>query len=251
MALRLNGKLAVVTGGGSGIGRAICEVFAREGACVAMVDVNESSAQDTLKLLKGFNHCVVQGDVSNSEDVKRVFETVEAKLGRKCDILVNNAGIGNRLSAVSEMNESDFNNVINVNLRGVFLMAKEFLKSVEGVDKDVRGVLVNVSSLAGKIGFPSLGAYASSKAGVIGLTKSIAGEFAVHQVRCNVVLPGWTDTTLGRRVPKEYLKQFEEKMVMKRYARPEEIANVCLFLASEESSYVHGSCIEVTGGLGM
>uniref|UniRef100_UPI0019395BA6 3-oxoacyl-[acyl-carrier-protein] reductase FabG-like n=1 Tax=Styela clava TaxID=7725 RepID=UPI0019395BA6 len=249
---RLVGKSALVTGGGSGIGRSVCQVFAREGASVAIVDINEEGIRETQSNLAtdhGNIHFAIKADVTSSKETKQIFRTAEEKLDRKISIVVNCAGITRKVS-FDEMSESQFDDVINVNLKGTFLVSQEFIASLKNSKEEtIRGSLINISSLAGIKGFPNQSNYCASKFGVIGLTKTIAQEYARHRVRSNAVLPGWTETPLLSINVKESVQEsIAQEIPMGRIGTPEEIANACLFLASDESSYVNGACLEVSGG---
>lgn len=250
---RLLGKRIVVTGGGSGIGRAMCKLFGREGAQVAIVDVDKTGAEQTHALLQDDNlkqkHCVVAADVRNVEDINATFETVYEAFGQKPNVLVNNAAIirGGIIDAVSE---DQLDDVLNIDLKAVYLMSKYFISSVKGSGEPVNGNIVNIASMAGKLGMAASSDYAAAKAGVIGLTKSIALEFRWHKVRCNALLPGFTDTPMAANSDQIVLEKIIHQAIpMKRLARPDEIANACLFLASDDSSYVNGASLEVSGGL--
>ena len=249
---RLIGKTALVTGGGSGIGRAICQLFAKEGASVALMDVDRQGAQETLGLLErkdSTNHCFVTGDVTNVADIKMSLASAKETIGTQPNILVNNAAVI-RGGLIDTVTEEALDDVINVNLKGVYLMAKHFILSLKESNDGVRGTIVNVSSMAGQAGFGMNSDYAAAKAGVIGLSKTIALEFHWHRIRCNTLLPGFTDTPMAAKAdPILRKKLVRHHIPMKRLAQPEEIANACLFLASDESSYVHGACLEVSGGL--
>nr|XP_039266675.1 estradiol 17-beta-dehydrogenase 8-like [Styela clava] len=249
---RLVGKAALVTGGGSGIGRSVCQIFAREGASMAIVDINEEGIQETLSNL-ATDHCnihfAIKADVSSSKETKQIFRTAEEKLDRKISIVVNCAGITRKVS-FDEMSESQFDDVINVNLKGTFLVSQEFVASLKNSNEGTTGgSLINISSLAGIRGYHNHSSYSASKFGVIGLTKTIALEYARHRVRSNAVLPGWTETPLvAKNVKKSDLESIAQEIPMGRTGKPVEIANACLFLASDESSYVNGACLEVSGG---
>uniref|UniRef100_UPI0019393697 3-oxoacyl-[acyl-carrier-protein] reductase FabG-like n=1 Tax=Styela clava TaxID=7725 RepID=UPI0019393697 len=228
---RLANQCTIVTGGSSGIGRAICQVFAREGASVAVLGRNLQRLSETMNTLPtnhGNKHCMIQADVGSAEQVARAFEEATRQMDKKITILVNNAGI----------------------LRRHFLMAKEFVKSLSEVDKTQEFCcIVNVSSLVGIRGFPLYAGYSATKAGIIGLTKCIASEYSKHKIRCNVVVPGVIETPMIDIVTEDDKANAIAKIPMQRFGEPKEVANACLFLASNESSYVNGACLEVTGGL--
>ncbi|XP_039252963.2 3-oxoacyl-[acyl-carrier-protein] reductase FabG-like [Styela clava] len=250
---RLAGKVALVTGGGSGIGKAVCKVFANEGASVAVLDVNGDSILKTAESLSrnhGNTHCAIPLDVTSQDQVKNSIKTAEETLGKKGDVLVNSAGII-RDNLLLKLTESQFDDVLNVNLKGTFLLAQEFARSLVEGDHKKPGSIINLSSIVGKTGNIGQTNYAASKAGVIGLTKTIALEFGKYNVRCNAVLPGFILTPMTEGIPDLIIEKLEGSIPLKRRGNPEEVANVCLFLASNESSYVTGTCLEVAGGLGV
>nr|XP_039254902.1 estradiol 17-beta-dehydrogenase 8-like [Styela clava] len=249
---RLIDQCSIVTGGSSGIGRAICQVFAREGASVAVLGRNLqrlSETMNTLPINHGNKHCIIQADVSSAEQVAKALEEATKQIGRKVTILVNNAGIL-RNDFVDELKDEVFDEMMRINLKGHFLMTKEFVKSLSEVDKTQEYCcIVNVSSLVGIRGIPTSTGYSATKAGIIGLTKCIASEYSKHKIRCNVVLPGLIETPMIDSIRGDVKDNVIAQTPMQRLGKPEEVANSCLFLASNESSYVNGACLEVTGGL--
>lgn len=236
---RLEGKVAIVTGGGQGIGRCICETFAREGAKVVAFDVQELPYENPS--IEGY-----QGSVTDRENVKELVEYVKEKYG-KTDILVNCAGI-TRDALVQKMTEDMWDIVIDVNLKGVFNMGQ-----VVGpvMMEQGQGCIVNISSVVGEYGNVGQTNYAATKGGVIALAKTWAKEFSRKgaAVRCNVVAPGYTMTEMMKTVPDKVLNPIREKTMLKRLAEPQEIANAVLFLASDEASFVTGHVLSVNGGL--
>lgn len=237
--MRLNGKVAIVTGGAKGLGQAMCELFAEEGAQVIAVDMMELT----------YNHPNVEFyklNVASSEDVNKFAEYVFAKHG-KADILVNNAGI-TRDAMTRKMSDEQFDLVIAVNLKGVFNMTRAFGPKMEELGY---GSIINISSVVGVYGNIGQANYAASKAGVIGMSKSWAKEFARKgaNVRCNAIAPGYIMTDMMKTVPEELLKKFADLTMLKRLGQPHEIAYAALYLASEESSYVTGQVLEVNGGM--
>nr|XP_039256714.1 estradiol 17-beta-dehydrogenase 8-like [Styela clava] len=248
---RLAGKAAIVTGGSSGIGQAICRVFAKEGASVAVLDIDKIGIEETVKYLPtkfGNKHCFIECDVSLSEDVAKAFKIAEENLNKKASILVNCAAIL-KSCFFNDIPEKDFDEIIKVNLTGVFLMSKKFIASMSNeTNAGNRGSLINISSIAGIRGSFQAGSYCASKFAVVGLTKTIALEYPKHKVRCNAVLPGGIDTPMLAGSCENIGERFISQTPMQRLGKPEEVANACLFLASEESSYVNGACLEVTGG---
>nr|XP_039256539.1 estradiol 17-beta-dehydrogenase 8-like [Styela clava] len=242
---RLTGKAALVTGGGRGIGRAVCQVFAKEGASVAVLDIDENGIKETIKLLQSDQnnkHCAVKADVSSLEHVEQALKTAQQNLDKQITILVNCAGI------LKGTTIEEFDEVIKVNLKGTFLMSQKFVASLKNssVEEETRGIVVNLSSIAGIRASVVSSTYSASKFGVIGLTKTMALEFQKHRVRFNAVLPDMIDTLMLDGVDKT--ENAIGQNPMQRLGKAEEVANVCLFLASDESSYVNGACIEVTGG---
>nr|XP_039254895.1 estradiol 17-beta-dehydrogenase 8-like isoform X1 [Styela clava] len=248
---RLAGQCTIVTGGSSGIGRAICQVFAKEGASVAVLGRNIQRLSETINTLPtnhGNKHCLIQADVSSAEQVARAFKESTRQLGKKITILVNNAGI-TRNGFIDEFKNEDFDEMMGINLKGYFLMSSEFVKLLSDVDKNQDFCcIVNVSSMFGIRGFPSFAGYSATKSGIIGLTKCVASEYSKHKIRCNAVLPGMIQTPMNEGVPESFKENIAAQTPMQRLGKPEEVANACLFLASNESSYVNGACLEVAGG---
>lgn len=245
MAQRLAGKLAIITGSGSGIGKAICSRFSQEGASLVMIDKTEQKL--TSMKLKGEN-MTITGDVSSSTFTQSVFQQIEKKYGKCGDVLVNSAGI-TRDNMILKITEQDFDKVCDVNLKGVFLMTQGFIASLRNPKGLSPASIINISSIIGKSGNIGQANYAASKSGVIGFTKSVGYEVGRFGVRCNSLLPGFIETPMTDVVPPKLLERLTKQIPMKRVGQPEEIANACLFLASDESSYVNCAAIEVTGGL--
>jgi len=252
MANLLAGKLAVVTGGGSGIGRAICLKFAKQGAVIVVADVRKDSAESTRVLLEQITptagHASVECDVSSSGDVNRLRDFALDHFNRPPEIVVNCAGI-TLDSTLFKMTEENFDRVIDVNLKGVFLVTQAFAKAA--VDSKTPQSVINISSIVGKIGNFGQANYAASKAGVIGFTKTAARELAAKGVRVNAVLPGFIRTPMTEKIPEKVLSGICQQIPMGRMGQPEEIADAAVFLSSDLSSYVTGTTIEVTGGMGM
>lgn len=243
----LEGKTAIVTGAARGIGKAIALHFAEEGANVAITDlsVNESA----LDVERQINAMGVKGkayasDASNFADTEKVVEQIIQDFGT-VDILVNNAGI-TMDTLLLRMTEQQWDTVINVNLKSVF----NFTKVIQRVMiKKQAGSIINMSSVVGVGGNAGQANYSASKAGMIGFTKSIAQELGSRNVRCNAVAPGFIITEMTNKLPDEVKKLWEEKIPLKRGGTPEEVAKVCVFLASDLSSYVNGQVIGVCGGM--
>lgn len=236
---RLEGRVAVVTGGAKGIGMEICKLFANEGAKVIALDMSELIYSQ--EGVEGYHL-----NVTNVEEIEKFKEYVISKY-EKVDILVNNAGII-RDAMTRKMTDEMWDLVLDVNLKGVFNMTRVFgpLMEVNGY-----GSIINISSVVGEFGNIGQANYSASKAGIIGVSKTWAKEFARKgaNVRCNVISPGYVMTDILKTVPEELLKKFADLTMLKRLGQPEEIAKATLFLASDESSYVTGHVLSVNGGM--
>lgn len=236
---RLEGKVAVVTGGSRGLGQAMCERFASEGAKVVAVDMAELA-------YKNDNVEFYKLNVTSPEDINKFKEYMVEKY-HKVDILVNNAGI-TRDGMTRKMTDEMWDLVINVNLKGVFNMGRAFGPLME---ENNYGSIINISSVVGVFGNIGQANYAASKAGVIGLTKTWAKEFARKgaKVRCNAIAPGYIMTDMLKTVPEELLEKFAKLTMLGRLGQPNEIASAAAFLASDDASYVTGQVLEVNGGM--
>jgi len=251
---RLEGKVAIITGGGSGLGQATALLFAREGAKVVIADWAEEGGQETAGMIKnaGGEAIFVKTDVSQSADAQNMVKTTIDTYGQ-LDILFNNAGIEQIPNATTdEVPEDVWDKVISVNLKGVFLGMKYGIPPM----LDRGGVVINQASVAGIMGISHIASYSASKGGVVQLTRGAAIEYADRNVRVNCICPGYIDTplrrraTLDRTAPKWGDKQpYRPPSPIARQGTPEEVANIALFLASDESSYVTGQAIIVDGGL--
>lgn len=239
--LRLKGKVALITGAGRGIGRATAILFARNGAKVVVADIDSKEGEETVDLIKaaGGEATFVKVDVSKATDAERVVKATIEKYG-KLDILFNNAGIELE-SRVEDMSESDWDRLININLKGMFLCSKY---AIPQMLKQGGGVIINTASTAGFQGLGHEAAYCASKGGVIALTKAMAVDYAADNIRVNCICPGPIATRLTP--PRQ---STIKKIPLGRIGKPEEIANVALFLASEESSFVTGHALVADGGM--
>jgi 3-oxoacyl-[acyl-carrier protein] reductase len=237
--MRLENKVAIVTGGARGLGQAMAELFAKEGAKVIAADMGDL----------GYSNPNVEGyklNVANGEDCKAFFDYVMEKYG-KIDILVNNAGI-TRDSLTRKMTDDQWDLVLDVNLKGVFNLTRYVGPQMQSQGG---GSIINISSVVGEFGNIGQANYAATKAGVIGLTKTWAKEFALKggNVRVNAIAPGYTMTDILKTVPQDLLDGFAKQTMLGRLGQPEEIAYPALFLASNEASYITGHVLSVNGGM--
>ncbi|XP_063879135.1 (3R)-3-hydroxyacyl-CoA dehydrogenase-like isoform X2 [Scylla paramamosain] len=242
-----------VCGGGSGIGRATCLMLARDGARVVVTDINLEAARETLSLMpNNDDHLALEMDVTQQSAAEGVIAAARERFGEPPSLLVNNAGIA-RGSLCHLMEEKDFDIVVNVNLKGTFLVTQAFVRELlKDSDSGKRtGAIVNMSSIDGKSGHENHCQYSATKGGVVSLTKSCAAELAKTGIRVNCVLPGAIDTRMTAAVNPEMRKRQHERTPIGRIGRPEEVAEVIVFLLSWRSSYMVGACVEVTGGLHM
>jgi len=246
MAL-LENKVAFVSGGGSGIGRAVAEAYAREGAKVVVSDINVEHGEETVKNIKdkGGEAFFVKGDSSSASDNKHMVEVTVSKYGR-LDIACNNAGMGGPAKPTGEYDPEAWDRVIGLNLNGVFYACRYQLEQME---KNGGGSIVNIASIHGQVAAPLSPAYTASKHGVVGLTKNIAVEYAQKNIRCNAVGPGYIETALLKdNLNKEMMQAVAAKSAMNRLGTAEEIAELVTFLSSEKSSFTTGSYIIADGG---
>lgn len=247
--MNFENKTAVITGGSRGIGLAIAKKLAEGGANIAVLYVGDETEGKAAKAeLEQYGTKVEQYfcDVSDFEKSKAVCEQVIEEFG-KVDILINNAGI-TRDKLVLNMDENDFDAVINVNLKGTFNMIKHFYKHFM---KNRGGRIVSTSSIVGLIGNAGQANYSASKAGIIGLTKSVARELAGRNVTVNAVAPGYIGTDMTNVLPDKVKESMKAQIPAKRIGTPEDVANVVAFLCSDEAAYVTGEVIRVDGGLAI
>jgi len=245
----LEGKVALITGAARGIGKAIALKYASCGADIAFTDlVIDQNGENTKRELEAFGVKVVAyaSNAASFEDAHKVVESVVKEFG-KIDILVNNAGI-TKDGLMMRMSEEQWDMVINVNLKSAF----NFIHAITPIMmKQKSGSIINMSSVVGVSGNGGQVNYSASKAGMIGVTKSIAKELGSRGVRANAVAPGFIITEMTDRLPEDVKKQWAEQIPLRRGGTPEDVANVCLFLGSELSSYITGQVITVCGGMNM
>jgi len=241
----LQGKLALVTGASRGIGREICLLLAKNGAKIVAADVLPQGAEETAKLA-GNDSYAVKLDVSNAEEVQKIVGEIVEKEG-KIDILVNNAGI-TRDNLIIGIKDEDWDKVIDVNLKGAFLMTRSVVRHMM---RSRSGSIINLSSVSGLHGNAGQANYSASKAGIIGLTKTTAKEFAKRGVRANAVAPGFIKTEMTDVLPEKVKETALAAIPMKRFGMPLDIAKAVLFLASDLSEYITGQIIVVDGGMAI
>ena len=272
--MKLEGRTALVTGAGSGIGRATAILFANEGARVIVNDVNRESAEDTVEAMGAARErgCAHQADVSDSGAVRAMFEEVKQRFG-DLHVLVNNAGIaetGNRRDEINRKGEAqlqellsggpiqshwdvtaslsdeEWRQMMDVHLGGTFFCTREALKLMAAKN---RGSIINISSVAGLSGIPVASHYGAAKGGILGFTRSVALEMATRNIRVNAICPGWIETPMTQHFSPFLKMSITARVPMMRWGRPEEIAATALFLASDDSAYYTGQWLSPNGGI--
>ncbi|MFJ7972367.1 3-oxoacyl-ACP reductase FabG [Psychrobacillus sp. NPDC096389] len=246
--MRLQNKVALITGAANGIGLAAALRFAEEGAKVVLADydANAGKEQEHALKAKGYDVKFIQVDVANRESVDSLIKETIEHFG-EIHILVNNAGI-TRDAMLTKMTEEDFSQVLDVNLKGVFYCTQAV---VPHLIEQGYGKIINTSSVSGVYGNFGQTNYAASKAAVIGMTKTWAKELGRKGINVNAVSPGFTTTAMVEKMPEKIIEQMKAGVALRRLGEPEDIANAYLFLASDESSYVHGTVLQVDGGIMM
>ncbi|XP_011695436.1 PREDICTED: estradiol 17-beta-dehydrogenase 8 [Wasmannia auropunctata] len=248
MSKLIAGKLAFVTGAGSGIGREVCRVFAREGANVIATDQNVKTAEETVATLEGAGHVSLEVQVTDRNSIETAFKDILKQFSKPPTIIVNSAGI-TRDNFLVKLSDSNFDDVMNVNLRGTFLIMQTAVKAMIEANATKDASIINISSIVGKRGNIGQSNYSASKAGVVAMTKSASMEFGQFGIRVNAVQPGFIDTPITATVPDKVKEYFIKNIPLQRLGKPQEVAEVIAFLASDKSSYVNGASIEVTGGM--
>jgi len=246
--MKLKDKVALITGGARGIGQAIAMTFAKEGADIVVADVNLETAQKTASEIEalGRKSLALEMDVTDITKVEEGVNKILDKFG-KVDILVNNAGI-TKDNLILRMSLAEWDAVINVNLKGTFNCIKAVTRPMV---KQRGGKIVSIASIIGLMGNAGQANYAASKAGIIALTKTVAKELASRNINANAVAPGFIQTDMTAKLPEDVKAKMMAAIPLAKLGLPQDVANVCLFLASEDSSYVTGQVITVDGGMVM
>ena len=240
--------MALVTGAAQGIGKAVALLLARNGADIVVSDINLEKAEETANEINsiGRKALAVKVDVADWNDVERMVGVILEKFA-KIDILVNNAGI-TRDKLILRMTDEDWDAVLNVNLKGTFHCTKAVVRYMA---KQRSGKIVNIASVVGEMGNAGQANYSASKAGVIGLTKTIAREFAQRGININAIAPGYIETPMTEALPEKAKEELKRLIPMERLGKPEDVAEAVLFLVSEESNYITGQVLNVNGGIYM
>ena len=243
----LEGKTAIITGASRGIGKGIAELFAQQGANIAFTYSSSKESADILEnelTAKGVKSKGYQSNAANYEEAQKLIEVVLKEFGT-IDILINNAGI-TKDNLLLRISEEDFDKVIEVNLKSVFNMTKAVQKTML---KNRNGSIINMSSVVGVKGNAGQSNYAASKAGIIGFTKSIALELGSRNIRCNAIAPGFIETEMTAKLNEDVEQGWRDSIPLKRGGSTIDVANCCLFLASDMSAYITGQTINVDGGM--
>ena len=243
----LDGKVAIITGASRGIGKAIAQTFIAEGATVAFTYLSSEEKAKALEQELTANGGVAKGFKSNAAEFDAAQELADAVIKEfgQIDVLVNNAGI-TKDNLLMRMNEADWDAVIDINLKSAFNLTKAVLRPML---KARQGSIINMSSVVGVSGNPGQANYAASKAGMIGFTKSVALELGSRNIRCNAIAPGFIETEMTDKLDDKMVQEWRDAIPLKRGGNPEDVANACLFLASDLSAYVTGQVLNVDGGM--
>ena len=245
---RLEDKVAIITGAARGIGFSIAEMLSEHGATSIIIDLNKEAVDAAVQQIDDLGNRAIGfiADVTNSDEVASIFKEIHKKFG-KIDILINNAGI-TKDGLLMKMKESDWDAVMNVNLKGTFICTQKVCRYMM---KSRSGVILNIASVVGIMGNAGQANYAASKGGIIALTKSSAKEFASRNIRVNAIAPGFIKTEMTDKLPQEVIDNYSDAIPLSRMGTVKDVANLCIFLASEEASYITGQTIQVDGGLIM
>ncbi len=242
------GKLALITGAARGIGKSIAIRFAQAGADVVICDMDSVGIEETVKELSAYK-IKADGYLNDVTNLNQTVEMINKILdkSKKIDILVNNAGI-TRDNLILRMTEDDWDKVIAVNLKGAFNCIKAASRHLL---KQKSGKIINIASIIGIMGNAGQANYAASKAGIIGLTKAVAREFGSRNINVNAIAPGFIETAMTAKLPPEIRQKMMDQIPLTRFGKPEDVANLCLFLASDDSSYMTGQAFIIDGGMVM
>jgi 3-oxoacyl-[acyl-carrier protein] reductase len=243
--MNLNGKVALVTGSGRGIGKAIVQKLSSQGATVIVNDIAESAAAVADEIKKaGRESCFIQANVCSSSEVNQMIDKIISLYGR-LDILVNNAGI-TRDQITLKMTDEDWDAVLNINLKSVFLCSRAALKPML---KQRWGRIINISSITGIMGNPGQVNYAAAKAGIIGITRTVAKEMASRQITVNAICPGFIETDMTQKLPEAIREESKKHIPLGYLGKPEDVAEAVAFFAGEEAHYITGQYLCVDGGM--
>jgi len=245
---RLKDKIAIITGSARGIGFSIAELFASEGATVIILDLFQDAVDNAVSKLSVQDYKAegLVGNVTKKEDMELAFNTIIEKY-KTIDILINNAGI-TKDNLILRMKEEEWDSVIAVNLKGTFVCTQKAFKIMM---KQRYGSIINIASVIGLMGNAGQANYAATKSGIIGFTKSCAKEFASRNVRVNAIAPGFIQTEMTAQLPPEIVENYAKAIPLGKMGLPEDVAKLCLFFATDESSYITGQTLAVDGGLTM
>ncbi len=245
---RLEGKVAIITGAARGIGFSIAEMLSEHGAISVIIDLDQEAVNSAIKQIDDLGNRAIgfAADVTNSEEIASIFKEIHKEFG-KIDILINNAGI-TKDGLLMKMKESDWDAVMNVNLKGTFICTQKVCRYMM---KSRSGVIINMASVIGLIGNAGQANYAASKGGIIAFTKSSAKEFASRNIRVNAIAPGFIKTEMTDKLPQEVIDNYLAAIPLSRMGTVRDVANLCIFLASDKAGYITGQTIQVDGGLIM